>query len=63
MMQGPAAEAGLMVGDVITMLNGQQISSVDDFEEVAAALSVGRAIPVRIVRRGSPLFLPIKIPE
>lgn len=62
-MQGPAAEAGLMVGDVITMLNGQQISSVDDFEEVAAALSVGRAIPVRIVRRGSPLFLPIKIPE
>ena len=62
-MQGPAAEAGLMVGDVITMLNAQQISSVNDFEEVAANMALGRSIPIRIVRRGSPLFLPIKISE
>lgn len=61
-MQGPAADAGLMVGDVITMLNGEQISGVAEFAEVVANLPEGRAVPMRIVRRGSPLFLPVKMP-
>ena len=60
-MQGPGADAGLMVGDVITMLNREQIGSVADFEEAARNLPSDRAVPMRIVRRGSPLFIPLKL--
>lgn len=60
-MQGPGADAGLMVGDVITMLNREQIESVADFEEAARKLPSDRAVPMRIVRRGSPLFIPLKL--
>lgn len=62
-MQGPAADAGLMVGDVITMLNGEKIESVTVFNDVSSSLPIGKAVPMRIVRRGSPMFIPVKIPE
>lgn len=58
---GPGAEAGLVVGDVITMLNGSAIEGVTDFVEVVDKLPLDKAVPMRIVRRGSPLFLPLKI--
>lgn len=60
-LKGAAADAGLMVGDVITMLNGKRINSVSDLDEVVEALPVNRAVPMRIVRRGSPLFIPLKL--
>jgi serine protease Do len=60
-MPGAGADAGLMVGDVITMLNGLQIESIKDFNRVSKSLPVGRSIPMRIVRRGSPTFIPLKI--
>ncbi len=60
-MPGPAAQAGLMVGDVITMLNGESVSSVSEFEKVVARLPDDRAVPLRIVRRGSPMFIPLKL--
>ncbi len=58
---GPGADAGLVVGDVITMLNGEPTDSIERFHRVVADLPQGRAVPMRIVRRGSPLFLPIKV--
>ncbi|MBY4676783.1 DegQ family serine endoprotease [Marinobacterium arenosum] len=59
--KGAGASAGLMVGDVITMLNGAQVDSVERFNELVAELPSGRAVPMRIVRRGSPLFVPLKL--
>ncbi|WP_421865651.1 DegQ family serine endoprotease [Motiliproteus sp.] len=61
LQSGPGAEAGLVVGDVITMLNGQPIRDLDSFAEISADLPVSKPVPMRIVRRGSPLFLPLKI--
>lgn len=61
--QGPGASAGLRDGDIITMMYGQQINDMDDFRQVVKSLPSGRAIPMRIVRRGSPLFLPLKLAE
>ncbi|MGB0468517.1 MAG: DegQ family serine endoprotease [Pontibacterium sp.] len=60
-LPGAGADAGLMAGDVITMLNGESISSVSDLERVASELPVSRAVPMRIVRRGSPMFIPLKL--
>lgn len=60
-MEGAALEAGLVRGDVITMLNGNRIETVEQFERIAADLPEGRAVPMQIVRRGSPLFIALKI--
>lgn len=62
-MQGSGADAGLVVGDVITMLNGKRINSIADFNEVAANLPKNKSVPLRIVRRGSALFIPLRISE
>ena len=50
-----------MVGDVITMLNGRQVESVELFETIVADLPVDKSVPMRIVRRGSPLFIPLRV--
>jgi serine protease Do len=58
--EGAGLQAGLVRGDVITMLNGKRIETVEQFEQVASALPAGRSVPLRIVRRGSPLFIALK---
>lgn len=58
---GAGADAGLVVGDVITMLNGEDVDSIDAFADLVADLPENKAVPMRIVRRGSPLFIPLKI--
>ncbi|EXJ11567.1 putative periplasmic serine endoprotease DegP-like precursor [Nitrincola nitratireducens] len=58
---GPGASAGLMVGDIITMLNGQRIETIEQFNQVVAGLPKGRSVPLRIVRRGNPMFIPLKL--
>ena len=59
--RGDAAQAGLRRGDIITMLDGEQIVSAKMFEELVDGLEAGKAVPVRIVRSGRPIFLPLKI--
>jgi serine protease Do len=59
-LEGAGLQAGLMRGDVITMLNGKRIETVEQFEQEAASLPKGRSVPMRIVRRGSPLFIALK---
>jgi serine protease Do len=58
---GPGASAGLMVGDIITMLNGQRIETIEQFNQVVTGLPKGRSVPLRIVRRGNPMFIPLKL--
>lgn len=58
---GPAAQAGLMNGDVVTMLNGERIETVEQFYQVVAVLPEDRAVPMRIVRRGSAMFIPLRL--
>ncbi len=60
---GPAAEAGIRVGDVITRLNNEEIDSVEKFHEVVDSLAAGRSVPVLIVRGNAPTFLALRVPE
>ena len=60
---GAAREAGIETGDVITMINNEWIDSLADFEARVEALPAERALPVRVVRRGRPVFLVIKIED
>lgn len=48
----PAYLAGLNEGDIITSLNGQSITTTEDFTTIADALKVGAKVPIVFVRFG-----------
>lgn len=60
---GPAAEAGLREGDIITRLNNRAIDDPEAFAKVAKELPAGRSVPVLIVRGDVPTFLAFRVPE
>jgi serine protease Do len=49
---GPAAKAGLMQGDVIVKVNGQQVTPDQTVSYLVANSPVGQRVPVEIVRNG-----------
>lgn len=59
--QGPGANAGLINGDVITMVYSEIIRDIHDFERVVSKLPSGRLVPMRIVRRGAPMFISLRV--
>lgn len=60
---GPAQVAGLRRGDVILRIQNHTIRDVADFENTVAELPADKSIAVLIQRRGSPVFLALKIAE
>lgn len=59
---GPARDAGIRKDDVILMMDNTKIKDVRHFRDIINGLEAGQSIPVLISRRGSPLFLALKIP-
>jgi serine protease Do len=58
-----AAEAGIRVGDVITLIDTRPIKSSAVFEQTVDALKGGSSVPMRLIRDGSPLFIGLKLPD
>lgn len=56
---GPAAQSGLTVGDIIVALAGTPTQSLDDLRAGLASQQVGQAMPVRILRGGQPTDLSV----
>jgi S1-C subfamily serine protease len=48
--KGPAKEAGIIPGDIVVGINGQDVMSIDDIYRVLAEWSPGRDIMVRRIR-------------
>jgi serine protease Do len=61
--QGPAMVAGIQRGDVILRVQNEDISNVSDFSRVVESLPSGKSIAVLVQRRGSPVFLAIKLDD
>ena len=59
---GPAFDAGLRRGDLILKFNNQNISSVEEIENISKSLDSGMKVPILIKRRGGQLFIVISIP-
>jgi serine protease Do len=57
---GPALEAGIQKGDVITMIDNREIGSVEDFEQVTGELESGKSVALLVQRRSGPVFLAIR---
>jgi serine protease Do len=57
---GPARDAGIMKGDVITMIDNRAVSSVGDFEKITDKLKSGKSVALLVQRRAGPVFLAIR---
>jgi serine protease Do len=58
-----AADAGVVPGDVITLIGSSPVKSVASFEDVEADLPEGGSVPLRLIRRGAPLFIGLKLKD
>jgi len=58
-----AAKAGVIPGDVITLLGSTPVKSADALAEAAASLPAGGSVPMRLIRRGSPMFIGLKLED
>ncbi|GGY75908.1 serine peptidase [Marinobacter zhanjiangensis] len=58
--RGPAFQAGIRRNDIITELNRQPVTSLDDFRAAVEALPDDRAVSVRIIREGRATYLVMK---
>ena len=61
--EGPAAQAGLARGDLITAINGQRIDSLGHALDLVAESAPHSTLPMRIQRQGKNLQLDITIGE
>ena len=58
-----AADAGLAPGDVITLIGSTPVNSVEAFERAVDKLSSGASVPLRLIRRGNPMFIGLKLAD
>ncbi|MDH3221355.1 MAG: DegQ family serine endoprotease [Gammaproteobacteria bacterium] len=57
---GPASDAGILRGDVITMIDNREVDSIDDFEKITGELKTGKSVALLVQRRAGPVFLAIR---
>lgn len=60
---GPAARAGLMLGDVLVTLGGQPIQSLEDLRAQLGPEQVGQTVAARVIRGGELRELMVTIGE
>ena len=59
--EGAAAEAGVLAGDIITLIGNKPVKSVAAFEQAVDGLGSGSSVPLRLMRRGAPMFIGLKL--
>jgi serine protease Do len=59
----PAGESGVLPGDVITMIGSSPVKTVEAFDKAIEKLDGGSSVPLRLIRRGSPMFIGLKLQD
>ena len=57
--QGPAAFAGIKIGDLITAVNGKMVSSIDDLHRFLSEWPIGKPLEMSIIRGKERKKLPL----
>jgi S1-C subfamily serine protease len=60
---GPAARAGLLVGDIVTTWNAKPIDRVRDVMHLLGVDSVGATVDLQLIRGGAPTTLKVALGE
>ncbi|MCP4374758.1 MAG: PDZ domain-containing protein [bacterium] len=58
---GPAAQAGIKIGDFIISVNSQPVSSIQEIRHIVADITPGETIPIEFYRDGETMILSAKI--
>ena len=58
---GDAVRAGIREGDVILAVNNSQVSTVEQFRKLIAAVPVGKSAAILVRRGDASLYVPLKI--
>jgi serine protease Do len=61
--EGTGRASGLLPGDILLTIAGNEIDSPERLAEVAGRLTPGTTVPMLVQRRGQPIFLALEIPE
>lgn len=61
--KGPSMDAGIQPGDVVLQIQNEEITSVNDFLSIVKSLPKDKPVAVLVQRRGSPVFLAIKLDD
>jgi serine protease Do len=62
-LHGPAADAGIRVGDVITAVNGHAIATADDLVAAVADVHIGASVGIDVSRDGQERVVNVKVGE
>ena len=57
----PAQKAGLMIGDVVQILNSQNIANAADFSDKTSRLAAGSLANLEIIRQGEKKIIAITV--
>lgn len=60
---GPAASAGLLVGDILVAVSGQAVGDADDLFAALGSDTVGKSIAVEVLRGGRPETVNVTVGE
>ena len=60
---GPAAKAGVLIGDVILALDGHPIGAPEDLLDLLAGDRVGKSVTLHMLRGGAPIDLEVTVGE
>lgn len=58
---GPAMDAGVRAGDIISTINNRPVASVEEFNKAVKGLPKDKSFPILIVRQGNPAFIVIRL--
>lgn len=60
---GPAARAGVFVGDLVTSLDGHDVTSPEEIFDLLLGDRIGRQVALRVIRGSAEIELPLTIGE
>jgi len=60
---GPAAQAGILAGDVIIRFDGKTVPNDKRLPQIVAGTEVGRSVDVVLIRKGAEMTLKVKLGE
>jgi serine protease Do len=59
--KGPAADAGILAGDVILEFDGQPVNAMHELPRMVADEQIGKEVPVKILRKGKEQTVTVKL--
>jgi S1-C subfamily serine protease len=60
---GPAGKVGVLLGDVLTEIDGKPVEDTGDIQELLATFKVGAQLDATVLRGGAPVKLSIMLED